>query len=131
MHWLTRFLQALTIIITTLLRLLFPSRSRFKNETWKRTIGMAVLRYTFHRIPINQLQFLVGDSLQTYGSWTKYNDVPSTIDCLDMDTKLLWIGQKRTDRVILYLHGTQPATGTRRKFVLMLRLRWCFLIWRP
>jgi len=52
-----------------------------------------------------QIQWTTGDTFSVYEAWTKQNGFPLVVDELDEDARLLWIGERRTDRVILYFHG--------------------------
>jgi len=47
----------------------------------------------------------MGDTRLIYEGWAKRNSLPIVVDELSEDTRLLWIGKQRTDRVILYFHG--------------------------
>ncbi|KAM6489315.1 Alpha/Beta hydrolase fold [Amanita muscaria] len=40
-----------------------------------------------------------------YGTWAKWYNLPATVTELGYGARLLWIGPKRMDKVILYLHG--------------------------
>ncbi|KAJ7057963.1 Alpha/Beta hydrolase protein [Mycena amicta] len=75
-----------------------------KDRTLKRIIGDAALRYVAS-MNIPHLQAAFGTDRQIYAAWTKANKLPSTIDELGDDARLLWIGPKRTERVVLFLHG--------------------------
>ncbi|KAF7971932.1 hypothetical protein HWV62_19459 [Athelia sp. TMB] len=52
-----------------------------------------------------QLQWLDGHNLDKIVSWGKSNKVNVDVEDIGEDANLLWIGEKRTDKVILYLHG--------------------------
>jgi len=56
-------------------------------------------------LTIQQLVGLVGTSEELYKSWTKKNGLPSHIESLEENAKLLWIGRKEAKRVILFFHG--------------------------
>lgn len=53
---------------------------------------------------------IFGDEIDgIYKKWAVGRKLPVTIDDLGDDAKLMWVGPKRTDRVILFLHGeSQP-----------------------
>ncbi|KAF7297244.1 Abhydrolase-3 domain-containing protein [Mycena indigotica] len=75
-----------------------------KDRTLKRIIGDTVLR-NLTSLSTPQLQMLFGTDQQIYATFTKSYKLPSTVDELGDDAKLYWIGPKRTERVMLFLHG--------------------------
>ncbi|KAG6898997.1 hypothetical protein C0993_001920, partial [Termitomyces sp. T159_Od127] len=54
---------------------------------------------------MKQLQWGLGDTLGVYKDFMKGQNLPVVIDQLDENSRLLWVGERRTDRVILYFHG--------------------------
>ncbi|KAK0216410.1 Alpha/Beta hydrolase protein [Armillaria fumosa] len=48
---------------------------------------------------------LLGPTSDTYAKWTKKLGLSPTIEQLPDGAKLLWIGTKRVDKVLLYAHG--------------------------
>ena len=40
-----------------------------------------------------------------YEECAKEHKLPVLIDELGLDARLLWLGERRTDKVILYVHG--------------------------
>lgn len=48
---------------------------------------------------------MLGTTLQVYERWVKQNGLPSLVEEIGDDARLLWIGPKRIDRVIVYFHG--------------------------
>jgi hypothetical protein len=77
-----------------------------KERSLKRIIGDSALRYITSHLNIPQLQNAFGTTLGTYKKWTKTAKLSATVDELGEDARLLWIGPKRLERVILFLHGT-------------------------
>ncbi|KAJ6554582.1 Alpha/Beta hydrolase protein [Mycena capillaripes] len=76
-----------------------------KERTVKRIVGDSALRYVLSGLNIPQLQSAFGTTLGMYKKWTKKNELPAIVDELGEDARLLWIGPKRLDRVVLFLHG--------------------------
>lgn len=62
------------------------------------------------RFPTFAPQYLLRSSLDVYERWTAARKLPRTIDALPNDVKLLWIGPKRLDNVILFIHGEPSPT---------------------
>ncbi|KAF7297252.1 Abhydrolase-3 domain-containing protein [Mycena indigotica] len=75
-----------------------------QDRTLKRIMGDAFLWYT-GGLGVPQLQCILGTDQHIYQTWTKANKLPSTVDELGDDARLFWIGPKRTERVVLFLHG--------------------------
>ncbi|TFK64506.1 alpha/beta-hydrolase [Pluteus cervinus] len=73
---------------------------------WKRVLvdaAVQTLTCTLNRV---QFQYMFGDPSQVIAEkWGKRVGVPIEVEEIGEDAKLIWIGQKRTDRVIFYLHG--------------------------
>ncbi|KAF8152571.1 Alpha/Beta hydrolase protein [Crassisporium funariophilum] len=74
-------------------------------EVAKRATTVAAIRYINAKLNIAQIQYISGRSLDVYTRWTKANKLLVTVEDLIDDTVLVWIGPKRTDRVVLYFHG--------------------------
>jgi hypothetical protein len=68
----------------------------------------------FHSITeelsVNQLQWLSGDTGSVFNAWAEKNGFPVVVDEISENARLFWIGKQRTDRVILYFHGTYPVS---------------------
>ncbi|KAF9461390.1 Alpha/Beta hydrolase protein [Collybia nuda] len=75
------------------------------HKTWRRVLSDKFLYFLTVNLSTIQLQWLNGDSLYVFKNWTKQNGMSALTDDIDENTRLLWIGRPRTDRVILYLHG--------------------------
>jgi hypothetical protein len=83
-----------------------------KERSVKRIVGDSALRHIISRLNIPQLQNAFGTTLGTYEKWTKTAKLPATIDELGEDARLLWIGPKQLERVILFLHGTHKRVNS-------------------
>lgn len=95
----------LTAIILVWTLLTVPFHPNNAQKSWKRVIGDKVFYYLTGRLSDVQMQWLLGDTHYVYMDWTKKNGLPAVTDDLGENTRLLWIGGRRTDRVILYFHG--------------------------
>ncbi len=85
--------------------------SSTSKKPWKRRFVVVLFRYLTTNFNYRQLQKLLGTSTAVYTSWAKQNKLDSVIEQLgDTGGKLFWIGPKRTDRVILYVHGKTTAS---------------------
>ncbi|KAJ7153091.1 Alpha/Beta hydrolase protein [Mycena crocata] len=74
-------------------------------KTWRRLTVESSYRFVITALDIPQFQFLNPSSISAYEACMKKAKLPTTIEDLGEDARLLWLGPKRTDRVVLYLHG--------------------------
>ncbi|KAJ7594135.1 Alpha/Beta hydrolase protein [Mycena floridula] len=88
-----------------------------KNKPMKRRMGMIAFRFLTDKFSYRQLQKLFGTSLGTYTTFmNKEPSLKPLVEDIGEGGKLLWITPKRTERVILYVHGgafligIQPAS---------------------
>jgi hypothetical protein len=82
-----------------------PFHPHNAHKSWKRVLGDKTFYFLTKELSVPQLQWLLGDTQDVYMDWTKRNGLPALIDELGENARLLWIERRRTDRVILYLHG--------------------------
>ncbi|KAH7909761.1 alpha beta-hydrolase [Hygrophoropsis aurantiaca] len=82
-----------------------PLSARNKSKTTPRVIFDSTARYVLSKCDIRQLQSVSGTTYAAYNSWLKQSKASSVVEILDNDTRLLWIGLRRTDRVLVYCHG--------------------------
>ncbi|KAJ7651406.1 Alpha/Beta hydrolase protein [Roridomyces roridus] len=76
-----------------------------KHRGMKRIMGDAALRYIIRTLSVAQLQAQFGSTLNVYTKWAKQVKMPVVVDELGDDARLLWLGPKRLDHVILFVHG--------------------------
>lgn len=106
--------------VRTFASYVFSSERKYK--TWKRFHGEADGRYVTERLNIPELQYRRPATYVSYNQFIQETGLESNVEILassgpSMDgakrdltmtstgAKLLWIGRKRHDKVILYLHG--------------------------
>jgi hypothetical protein len=63
------------------------------------------LRYLVSSFNIRQLQHYTGTTRQVYNSWCKASNIAVNMEEIGENTKLLWLGDRGLDKVIVYLHG--------------------------
>ncbi|KAF7326646.1 Abhydrolase-3 domain-containing protein [Mycena venus] len=76
-----------------------------KERSLKRIVAYAAMRYVMSNLSVPQMKAGGRTTLGTYEKWAKAAELPVTIDELGEDARLLWIGPRRLERVVLYLHG--------------------------
>lgn len=84
-----------------------PFQSLFTRtgKPWKRFLSDAGFKYVTSRLSVRQIQYLLGDSLEVYRKWIAKTKLEEVVDEIGDGARLLWIGKRNTDKVILYLHG--------------------------
>lgn len=89
----------------------FPGRvypaADIHRKTWRRSLGDTAFRFISDRLSATQFQYALGTSEHVYHKWTKQNRLPVHVEPVGEDARLLWIGPRRTERVVLYFHGKQ------------------------
>ncbi|KAJ3837268.1 Alpha/Beta hydrolase protein [Lentinula raphanica] len=85
--------------------LVSPFVARSRGKDFRRVIGNTIFRFVTDTLPDVELQYFLGTSVGIYSDWARKVHLPITIDELPGEGKLLWIGPKRTDKVILFCHG--------------------------
>jgi len=77
-----------------------------RNKPWPRIAVETAARHAMQWINVRQLQWLnTKSSREVYEACAKEHNLPVLIDELGSDGRLLWLGERRTDNVILYVHG--------------------------
>ncbi|KAJ7153515.1 Alpha/Beta hydrolase protein [Mycena crocata] len=76
-----------------------------RERSVKRIAGDSAMRYFLGHLSAIQLQKALGTTLNMYEQWTEKNKLPRTVDELGEDARLMWIGPKRLERVVLFSHG--------------------------
>ncbi|KAF7974630.1 hypothetical protein HWV62_11616 [Athelia sp. TMB] len=79
-------------------------------KSWSRIVTIRLLRYLFDTTSATQLQWYLGTSVANYTRWAEKHGYQSAIDDIGEGARLLWVGEKRYDRVILYIPG-KPTLG--------------------
>ncbi|KAJ7620102.1 Alpha/Beta hydrolase protein [Roridomyces roridus] len=74
-------------------------------KSLRRRLGDHALLYIASNSNLQQMKYLLGTTSGTYERWSKAARASMEVDELGGDAKLLWIGPKSLDRVILVLHG--------------------------
>ncbi|KIK66208.1 hypothetical protein GYMLUDRAFT_38020 [Collybiopsis luxurians FD-317 M1] len=73
----------------------------------KRRIFDSIGQYLFSSLSVPEIQWATGSGVLAYRRWTKQYKLDAVTDKISSSDHLLWIGPKRTDKVILYF----PAGG--------------------
>ncbi|KAJ3720741.1 Alpha/Beta hydrolase protein [Lentinula guzmanii] len=85
--------------------LLSPFVARSKNRPLKRIIGDSAFRFLADYFSGPELQQVLGTSVGVYSTWARKENLPITIEELEDGGRLMWIGPKTTEKMLLYCHG--------------------------
>ncbi|PPQ93407.1 hypothetical protein CVT25_004724 [Psilocybe cyanescens] len=76
-----------------------------KAKSWKRVAIDRVSLRALYNMNRRQVRAFFGETRDAYDAFIKAEKSAPVVEELDENARLLWIGPKRIDRVILYLHG--------------------------
>ncbi|KAF7296720.1 Abhydrolase-3 domain-containing protein [Mycena chlorophos] len=96
------------IVLSTALTNLLPvfRATHNKTKSLKRILGEGVMRYLFTHLRVSQLQWASGTTSDVYTKWAIGKQAAVVDEIQDSEgARLCWVGPKRADRVLLYLHG--------------------------
>lgn len=83
--------------------------ARWNSVNSKKSLGRIAndfkIRHLTTHLNTTQIQWLEGHNKDKFLAWGKDNKVNITAEDIGEDAHMLWVGEKRTDRVLLYLHG--------------------------
>ncbi|KAF9525447.1 Alpha/Beta hydrolase protein [Crepidotus variabilis] len=97
-------MSALPFVAGSQLLLSFFSKNN-AHKPWRRVLTDATFRYVSSSMSVPQMQLVMGTTLSVYKKWAKQHGVERDVQELGDDARLLWMTERNTDRVILYIHG--------------------------
>lgn len=87
-------------------QLLFAPWGVHWKKTWGRLLDIIFTRYMTEYASPAQIQWAAPTSQAQYVAWCRLRKTDLIIDEVGNDGgKLMWVGPKRLDRVVLYIHG--------------------------
>ncbi|KAF9020548.1 alpha/beta-hydrolase [Hymenopellis radicata] len=95
----------LSIMIFAAWHVLYHVVTTSSPKPWRRTACETIARFTTKRFPLFAPQYLLKSSVHVYEHWARQHRLPRTIEVLPDDARLMWIGPKCLDNVILFIHG--------------------------
>ncbi|KAF5388692.1 hypothetical protein D9757_004840 [Collybiopsis confluens] len=84
---------------------LSPLLKQYKKKRLNRVAVEAFTRFFIKHLSTRQLQWAGGKSLEIYKAWAKSKNVQPIVEEVEGKAKLVWLTEKRTDRVLFYVHG--------------------------
>lgn len=86
-------------MLAAISRLIVPEKRR-------QTPAFIALRYMAANLSYNQFQWIAGTDSLAYDKFIRSSGLPRCVDRVGGGpAKLLWVGTKTLDKVIIYLHG--------------------------
>ncbi|KAL0563820.1 hypothetical protein V5O48_018243 [Marasmius crinis-equi] len=76
-----------------------------RNRTLQEVITHANYRYICVHLDPPEVQYHAAPCVPMYTEWMKKRGMPPVVEELEGDTTIVWLGPKRTEKVILYCHG--------------------------
>ena len=101
----TRYTTAFVLPYKLIVSPLSPTN---KTKSVKRIVGEASWQHLLQKLSAPELQLVMGSdsTLACYKSFSKKNKLSINVEEIEgADARLLWLGEKRTDRVIYFMHG--------------------------
>jgi len=91
------------VLASALVKAQFTPYGRAKS--WKRVLSDRLVRLTVSGLNRRQARAFLHDTRETYDRFVCKAKLTPLVEEIGDDARLLWIGPKRTDNVILYFHG--------------------------
>ncbi|KAJ3506868.1 hypothetical protein NLJ89_g6622 [Agrocybe chaxingu] len=82
-----------------------PFTTHGRTKSWKRNLFDRLVRWVISGTNRRQARALLGTTRGAYNQFLKENKMEPVVEEIGEDARLLWIGPKQTERVLLYLHG--------------------------
>ncbi|KAL0564471.1 hypothetical protein V5O48_017573 [Marasmius crinis-equi] len=83
-----------------------PSSARVTKKHVYRLIFESFTRFLLDHTTDEQIQQINGPTIQVYNDWASQNGIqPVVEDVPGSDKKVVWIGNKNAERVVVYAHG--------------------------
>lgn len=97
---------AAIVISWSLFKSLFSTSAWSKG--WRRVAFNRACFWAFKRLNRRQARAAFGETFDTYNGFMKSVKMEPLVEELGDGARLLWVGPKRTERVVLYFHGLLP-----------------------
>lgn len=73
--------------------------------SWRRVLRNSLARYLGSSLNAGQLQYADGSTFDKLTAWAEQNKCDYFVEDIGQGGRLIWMGKKRIDRVILYAHS--------------------------
>lgn len=99
------------VVSLALIKSFFTEDGRAKS--WKRVLLDRATVWIVSNVNRRQVRGVFGDTRGAYMDFIKAKGLTPVVEELDHDSRLLWLGPRKSERVILYLHGASRFSLTR------------------
>jgi len=83
-----------------------PFSSKFaRTRSWRVLLLAKTIAWMVTRSNRKQSRAIFGETRDSYNAFMKSKQLEPVVEEIGEDARLLWVGAKVTERVILYLHG--------------------------
>lgn len=83
-----------------------PFTTHGRSKSWKRVAIESATRSISKVMNRRQMRAIVPSTLAVYEIFMKQAKMEPVVEEIGEDARLLWIGRRQNDRVLLYFHGT-------------------------
>lgn len=85
-------------------------RARFKRLPLGPAIWNGFAGALMAKTPPDQLQAILPSTIDVYDAWVESHGANRAVDILPADntTRLLWLGPRKSEKVVLFFHGMIP-----------------------
>ncbi|KAJ6601090.1 alpha beta-hydrolase [Mycena vulgaris] len=78
---------------------------RANGRPLNRILNDATAYFVLSHLSIWQLQAVSGSTLAGYAKWAKQRKIKEVVDDLGDEARLMWVGSREADHVVVYCHG--------------------------
>lgn len=96
-----------------------PFRRYVKEKPLKRVLIDTFLLWIVSQLTPNQLRGMLGSTQDMYNTFVEERNLPNIVEELGNDSRLLWVGPRYTEQIILYFHGICQFCGYKKTTVLI------------
>lgn len=83
-----------------------------RSKSWKRVLLDGATVWIVSHVNRRQVRGVFGDTRGAYMDFVKAKGLAPVVEELGHDSRLFWLGPRKAERVILYLHGTSVELFT-------------------
>ncbi|KAJ6515061.1 hypothetical protein C8R47DRAFT_1206407 [Mycena vitilis] len=78
---------------------------RANGRPFNRVLNDETAYFVLSHLSVRQLQTVSGSSSAAYAKWAKQRKVEQVVENIGKDTRIMWVGPRETEHVVIYCHG--------------------------
>ncbi|KAJ7654446.1 alpha beta-hydrolase [Mycena polygramma] len=78
---------------------------RANGRPLNRVLNDETAYFVLSHLSVRQLQAVSGSSSAAYAKWAKQRKMEQVVEDVGEDTRIMWVGPKETEHVVIYCHG--------------------------